>query len=55
MSLFIRKSLSVLPVLFLLIFTSQLAADEQGHGTSHKTRDCNLTIHYQGATLLIPG
>jgi len=36
MSLFIKKSLCILPVLFLLIFTSQLTADEQGHGTSHK-------------------
>lgn len=38
MSLFIKK-LCVLPVLFLLIFTSQLAADEQGHGSSHKTSE----------------
>ena len=37
MSLFIKKLLYLFPVLFLLIFTSQLAADEQGHGASHKT------------------
>jgi uncharacterized protein (DUF305 family) len=33
------KLLSLLPFLFLLIFTSQLAADEQGHGTSYKTSE----------------
>ena len=38
MSLFI-KNLCVLPVLFLLIFTDQLAADEQGHGSSHKASE----------------
>lgn len=36
MSLFSNKLLCVLPVLFLLVFTSQLTADEQGRGTSHK-------------------
>ena len=41
MSLFINK-LCVLPVLFLLIFTSQLAADEQGHGSSHKTSEGHM-------------
>jgi uncharacterized protein (DUF305 family) len=39
MSLFIKQLLCVLPVLFLLIFTSQLTADEQGRGTSHKTSE----------------
>jgi len=39
MSLFMKKLLSVLPVLIVLIFTNQLAADEQGHGTSHKTSE----------------
>ena len=39
MNLFIKKLLCLLPILFLLIFTSQLAADEQGHGTSHKTSE----------------
>jgi uncharacterized protein (DUF305 family) len=38
MSLFINK-LCILPVLFLLIFTSQLAADEQGQVSSHKTSE----------------
>ena len=43
MSLFIKKSLYILPVLFFFIFTSQLAADEQGHSTSHKTSEHKLT------------
>lgn len=38
MSLFINV-IFVLPVLFFLIFTSQLAADEQGHSSSHKISD----------------
>jgi uncharacterized protein (DUF305 family) len=38
MRLFTYK-LYVLPVLFLLIFTSQLNADEQGHGSSHKASE----------------
>jgi uncharacterized protein (DUF305 family) len=37
MSLYIKTSLRVLPVLFLLVFTSQLIAGEQGKSTSHKT------------------
>jgi uncharacterized protein (DUF305 family) len=37
MNLFIKKLLCVFPVLFFLILTSQLAANERGHGTSHKT------------------
>lgn len=28
-----------MPVLFLLFYTTQLAAEEQGHGTSHMTSD----------------
>ena len=39
MSLFIKKALCVLPAIYLLIFTSHLSADEQGHGTSHKRSD----------------
>ncbi|MEN8262886.1 MAG: DUF305 domain-containing protein [Nitrospirota bacterium] len=39
MNLFIKKLLCVLPVLLLFLFTSQLSADEQGHGTSHKTSE----------------
>ena len=39
MSLFIKKLLCIFPVLFLLLFTSQLVADEQGHGTTHKTSE----------------
>jgi uncharacterized protein (DUF305 family) len=38
MRLFIGK-FCVLPVLFILIFTSPLAADEQGHTSSHKTSE----------------
>jgi uncharacterized protein (DUF305 family) len=37
MSLFIKRVLCVLPVLFFMIFTNQLAAEEQGQAPSHKT------------------
>ncbi len=37
MSLLIKRLLRVLPVLFFLILASQLTAEEQGQGTSHKT------------------
>ena len=36
MRLFINKKLFVLSVLFLLVFTGQLTAEEQGQGASHK-------------------
>ena len=39
MSLLIKRLLRVLPVLFFLILASQLTAEEQGHGTSHKTSE----------------
>ena len=34
-----KKLISVFPLLLLLIFTIQLAADDQGHGTTHKTSE----------------
>lgn len=37
MSLFIKKYVCIVPVLFFLIFPGQLFAVEQEHGTSHKT------------------
>ena len=36
MSLFIKRSLYVLPIILLLIVAGRLSADEMGHGTSHK-------------------
>jgi uncharacterized protein (DUF305 family) len=39
MSLFIKQLLCALQVFFLLLFTSQLSAAEQGHGTSQKTSE----------------
>ena len=43
MSLFIKKSFSVLPILLLLIFTGRLSADEMGHGASHNPASPAMT------------
>lgn len=39
MSLVIKKSLCILPVIFFLLFTARLSAEEQGHGSSHMTSE----------------
>lgn len=39
MSLFMKKMLIILPVLFLLACTSHLTAEEQGQGASHKASE----------------